>query len=507
MLGNVIPIPWVSSKTSTPTPPSSSEFILKIQTDLAGGLTNDNQFQLRRQQYNTDPTIPIIIDYTVDWGDGNIQENITDTVTHTYDVIGTYDIKISGNYHGCEYYGGNGNDAYKIKEIVQWGTDTVWFRMWQAFRHARNMDITATDAPNLTQCTDLGYCFKYVGNNMVNANESILTWDTSNIKVFNGTFHGATGISIDIPGSWDFSIAEDIDYMFNAAWSMDQDIGQMNFTNKLKSFNSFMADNSNTGWKMTSYDLSSWDTTGINQFRDWSGESAPLSDANKMPLSPGMDQWDLSNLQNYSQTGSSTNALDLFGAFQNCKDSSSTTFADIVSSWATYLNQCARIDFTSCFKNTRMNSSLDSWPMDHGVSFRYMFERNPDFNQSLANWNLSSIPSQSMMDYGGYEDMFYLATSFNQSLEYLNLGAVDPTGWGYVMLDRIGSGTAITTANYDAALVSWNNQCIALGAGSAPNADINNSTNLKYTIGSTAETARTNLISTYGWNINDGGGI
>jgi len=502
MLGNVIPIPWVSSKTSTPAPYSPNEFVLKIQTDLAGGLTNDNQFQLRRQQYRTDPTIPIVINYTVDWGDGNIQTNITDTVTHTYDAIGTYTIKISGLYHGCEYYGGNGNDAYKIKEVVQWGTDTVWFRMYQAFRHARNMDITATDAPDLSQCDSLGYCFKYVSSNMVNANGSMLTWDTSTVKSFNGTFHGATGINIDIPGNWDFSNAEDIAYMFNAAWNMDQDIGQMNITSKLESANTFMGDNSPTGWKMTQYDLSNWDTSGLNRFRDWSGEtSGVLPDADKMPLNPGMDQWDLSNFANYPG-----NALDLHGAFCNCKESASTTFADIISGWQPYLALVDKIDFALMFRMNRMNESLDSWPMDHGVNFRYMFERNPDYNQSLANWNLSSIPAQSFVDYAGYEDMFYLASSFNQSLEYLNLGAPNSTSWGYLMLDRIGSGTAMTTANYDASLIAWNNQCIALGVN-APNADINNSSNLKYTIGSAAETARTNLISTYGWNINDGGGV
>ena len=59
----------------------------------------------------------------------------------------------------------------------------------------------------------------------------------------------------------------------------------------------------------------------------------------------------------------------------------------------------------------------------------------------------------------------------------------------------------MTTANYDALLVSWE--------GQAPNSGLGNVSfgESEFTLGSAAETARDSLETTYTWTITDGGGI
>jgi len=58
----------------------------------------------------------------------------------------------------------------------------------------------------------------------------------------------------------------------------------------------------------------------------------------------------------------------------------------------------------------------------------------------------------------------------------------------------------LSTVNYDALLIGWEAQAPTTGHSISFGYS-------KYTLGSTAEAARTSLISTYGWTITDGGGI
>jgi hypothetical protein len=62
------------------------------------------------------------------------------------------------------------------------------------------------------------------------------------------------------------------------------------------------------------------------------------------------------------------------------------------------------------------------------------------------------------------------------------------------------SNNSFSTANYDALL----QKIVADGPQMGVTAGF---TNAKYTIGGAGETARTTLISTFGWTITDGGGV
>jgi hypothetical protein len=135
-----------------------------------------------------------------------------------------------------------------------------------------------------------------------------------------------------------------------------------------------------------------------------------------------------------------------------------------------------------------------------------MFQRNNYYNQSISGWNLNSLASQSLKPFQAYQQMFRDADNFDQPLGDLNIGAPPTTAWGQ-MFDALLRNESISTANYDSTLVAWNNQINALPAAERPTGCPVNMGSSTYTIGSAADTARANLITTYSWSFIDGGGI
>lgn len=97
--------------------------------------------------------------FSVDWGDGTIeyyeqsdieslpQPNWGYALTHEYDEPGIYQVKLNGSIGGILY--GWGDAGAKLLEVQQWGT-VQWDSCWYAFPGCNNMDIIATDYPDLS---------------------------------------------------------------------------------------------------------------------------------------------------------------------------------------------------------------------------------------------------------------------------------------------------------------------------------------------------------------------
>ena len=113
----------VSSSTASvditvtlPTP-----FITTWKTDNDGGISDDNQITLQ-----TAPGMDY--DFTVDWGDGSTDTNVTADITHNYAQAGTYTVTITGTYPqpyfavDSESFEIN-SDAPKLLTVEQWVTD------------------------------------------------------------------------------------------------------------------------------------------------------------------------------------------------------------------------------------------------------------------------------------------------------------------------------------------------------------------------------------------------
>ena len=114
-------------------PPPSTDFIIKVKTDNDGTSDND-QFTL--------PTSTGTYDYTIDWGDGVVEDiNVSTSQTHTYPTAGEYTIKISGTFPRIHF--NNGGDKLKLIETVNFG-DVGWTSMNTSFWGCENMDISPT---------------------------------------------------------------------------------------------------------------------------------------------------------------------------------------------------------------------------------------------------------------------------------------------------------------------------------------------------------------------------
>jgi hypothetical protein len=140
--------------------------------------------------------------------------------------------------------------------------------------------------------------------------------------------------------------------------------------------------------------------------------------------------------------------------------------------------------FESC---TNWNpSNIGSWDMSSVTQTNWMLFGCSSFNQPIGTWDTSSNTNISYMLYG--------CTSFNQNLANWDISAMVASG----SMDQFMPNTTLSTANYDALLIGWQEQSVA--ASLSPH--FGSST---YTAGGEVEAARTALIEEDLWTITDGG--
>ncbi len=225
----------------------------------------------------TIPTTGSGYNYTVDWGDGTIQNNITGNTSHTYAAPDIHTIKIYGDFPRI-YFNATG-DYQKLLEISQWGS-YPWSSMEYAFFGCLNLDVTATDTPNLSQVSSLNgmffACENLVGTPAFNTwnvstitsmkelfyaallfNQPLNDWDVSNVTTMSEMFRSA--ITFNQPlDNWDVSAVENMSHQFFAASSFNQDLGNWD----ISSLDSAAAMLSSTSLSWENYDslLIGWQT-------------------------------------------------------------------------------------------------------------------------------------------------------------------------------------------------------------------------------------------------------
>lgn len=163
----------------------------------------------------------------IDWGDATSTTITTavpaNGVTHNYTSAGSYVIKISSlstttTFEGAFsfFYGG---EPFQILEINQWGpvklgNDGHYFAL------ASNLNVTASDAPDLSDTTTLKHMFEGAASLNANLNH----WDVSTITNFANMFYACANFNSPLH-NWDMSAATSLNAMFKYATSFDQPIG------------------------------------------------------------------------------------------------------------------------------------------------------------------------------------------------------------------------------------------------------------------------------------------
>ena len=164
--------------------------------------------------------------YDANWDCDNAssvwETGLTGEAIHTYPTEGTYTVCTKGFIPRFSLHGG---DNLKLLEVRQWGNNE-WRTMEGAFTYAENMQITATDAPDLSNVESMARTFIYA----TSFNQYIGHWDTSNVTNMTEVFTGASSFNQDI-GSWDTSRVTTMAYMFYEASSFNQDISGWNVSN------------------------------------------------------------------------------------------------------------------------------------------------------------------------------------------------------------------------------------------------------------------------------------
>tara|TARA_R110002051_G_scaffold137916_4_gene210583 strand:- start:7391 stop:10438 length:3048 start_codon:yes stop_codon:yes gene_type:complete len=260
------------------------------------GITDDNQIEVPTYRFG-------LYDFNIDWGDGTTDENVRKSIIHTYSTPGIYEVKITGYFpnpgftpDAAGFYYADGKDRDKIIAVKQWG-DINWVGLNDGFVGCKNLDVIATDAPDLTNITQLynvfNLCESLIGNEIFN------DWDVSNIQRFDYLFSSCTLFNQDI-SSWDITSAENVSEMFSRATNFNQDISVWDMSN-VKYFSGMFQGATNFNQNIKSWDVSS----GINFSR-------MFYEAEQFNFN--LDKWDISNAEDLSimfyDSGLSTNNYD-----------------------------------------------------------------------------------------------------------------------------------------------------------------------------------------------------
>ncbi len=435
-------------------------FVTTWKTDNPGA-SEDNQITI--------PTHPDeTYNYTVNWGDGTSDENVSGDITHTYATAGTYQVSISGEFP--QIYFGNQGDKEKILTVNQWG-DNVWYSMFNAFHGCSNLDVVAQDVPNLSNVTTTQYMFRLCGELI--GNESFNDWDLSTVISMDFMFREATKFNQNI-ANWDVGSATTMMGMFLDAKTFNQNIGVWNTQNVNLMERMFR------GAESFNQDLDTWDTSKVvNMYGMFFYASA---------FNGQIGSWNVSNVTNMSNMFTEARA-----------------FNQDISNWDT----SSVTEMGSMFGlATSFNQNLNTWNVSNVTNMAYMFENAESFNGNVSNWDVSNVQQMGNMfngalnfnqDISGWDvssvtemsGMLAGASNFDQNLGTWNVSNV--TNMTSMLFE-----VTLSLENYDGLLKGWaalptipNN--VVFGAGD----------NLYCNGGN----ARQSLIDDFGWTITDGGKV
>ncbi|WP_422106258.1 BspA family leucine-rich repeat surface protein [Winogradskyella sp.] len=467
-----------------------------------GGITDCPPFITLWQitSANESITIPMYTgeDYlfNVDWGDGTITTDHTGNATHIYADPGTYTISISGRFP--RIYFKDSSDKDKIIDIAQWG-ENVWSSMAEAFRGCSNLNISATNAPDLSGVTDLSLMFA----DATSMNGAIGHWDVSNVKTMEGMFNGASSFNQDI-GNWDVSSVNDMRIMFAYASDFNQDIGNWNVS-AVTNMKSMFANA-----KDFNQDIGAWDISSVIEIRamfyhaysfdqdigDWNiGPATDLSNMFEAASSFNQDigRWGVSNVT--SMAGMFNGALSFNQDIGSWNVSNVTNMFGMFNGASSFNQDIGRWDVSNVTtmgnmfkKAASFNQDIGDWNLGSVIDLSNMFDEASSFNQDIGRWDVSSVTKMRWM--------FNRATSFNKDLSGWDIGSVT------TMVGMFSNAT-LSTANYDALLIGWSTLDTDAGETQIPTNRSFNAGNSQFCHGGGA--ARQNLIDQYGWTISDGG--
>lgn len=321
-------------------------------------------------------------DYTVDFGDGTVLTNQTGPVTNTYNNPGIYTVTISGTFKRIKFWESNLSSRFKIKTIVQWGTNQ-WESMEQAFMGCQSLVINATDTPDLSQVTNMSHMFNGTGSGL-DYNNNLNTWDVSNVTDMASMFETS---SFNSPlNNWDVSNVTDMNRMFILATNFNQPLNNWDVSSVTNMQQMFQYT-----W-VFNQPLNSWDVSNVTNMTGMFFYA--------MSFNQPLNNWNTSNV------------LSMYGLF------SSTPFNQPLNDWNTsnVINMQIMFDGATAF-----NQPLTDWDVSNVTNMTNMFNGASGFNQDISGWNFNS------------DVIFYNSDAGSGSKGFLNNSGLDMDNYDAVL--------------------------------------------------------------------------
>ncbi|MFP2996988.1 BspA family leucine-rich repeat surface protein [Spongiivirga sp. MCCC 1A20706] len=404
-------------------------------------------------------------DYSIDWGDGEYNNNVTGEIIHTYRVPGIYTIAIIGNYP-THFYSSPSRDNVKLLTIDQWGT-IAWESMQSSFYSCRSFTgYNATDTPDLSGVTDMSRMFE-----SSNFNGNINDWDVSTITNMSRTFIGMSDFNQPL-NDWDVSNVTTMRDMFLSTPRFNQPLDNWDVSSVTDMARMFDGFNIDMDFNQS---LDSWDVSNVinmtTMFRKCVDFNEPLNswDVSTVATMEGMFQearsfnqdisgWDVSNVSTMESMFSSANA---FNQPLNSWDVSSVQILNRMFADATVFNQPLNSwDVSSATTMSGMflqaiafNQNLNAWDVSFVTNMSNMFNMASAYNQPMADWSVSRVIDMN--------SMFKDAISFNQPLNSWDVNSV-------VNMSSMFEGAIV----FNQPLDNWNVSAVANMASMFKNAQV-----------------------------------
>jgi gliding motility-associated-like protein len=356
-------------------------------------------------------------------------------------------------------------DRNRLTQVEQWGS-TAWTSMQNAFSGCANLQITATDVPDLSGVTNMSGMFRFCTT--LNSPANIGSWNTSTVTDMSALFSSASAFNQNI-SSWNTNAATNMSGLFSDAAAFNQNIGIWNtaaVTNMSSMFSGALVFNQNIGtWNTAAVtnmaamfysayvfnqNIGGWNTAAVTNMSSMFGYARDFNQ--------NIGTWNTSAVTNMSRM------------FEDAFD-----FNQNIGTW----NTSSVINMSGMFIDAyAFNQNIGTWNTSAVTNMERMFDFATSFNQNIGTWNTSAVTDM--------RGMFADASAFNQNLETWNLNPG-------VLLTGMLNNSGMNCNNYSATLLGWS------ANPSTPNGRSLGATGRQY--GTNVVAARTNLITTKGWTI------
>ncbi len=262
-------------------------------------------------------------------------------------------------------------------------------------------------------------------------------------------FFGASNLIMSSSaGTPEMGTVTDMAGMFAFATSFNGDIGGWNVASVTEMTEMFSGASSFNG------DIDGWNTASVTEMSEMF-QNATFFDGD-------ISGWNVASV---------TEMSDMFNG--------ATAFNGDIDGW----NTASVTEMTEMFNGaTAFNGDISGWNVASVEDMNGMFEGATAFNGDIDGWNTASVEDMS--------GMFAEATSFDQDLSGWDVGAVES-------MEDMFLGATLSPTNYNSLLVGWDRQNLT------PRVTFHGGNSLYSS--ATAETARTNMITSDMWRITDGG--